>query len=81
MRLLMAFVAQVQETGLCGFPALEDHLVQHAELLRVQASQASPPWSVPEAEAIEGEAGPGHAAVAGGPSGTTAAADPAAPGS
>ena len=40
-RLLLQFVAHVQETGLCGYPPLEAHLHRYAEELRSQAAAAA----------------------------------------
>lgn len=40
-RLLLQFVAHVQETGLCGYPPLEAHLHRYAEELRSQAAEAA----------------------------------------
>lgn len=40
-RLLLQFVAQVQETGLCGYPPLEAHLHRYIEVLRRQADEAA----------------------------------------
>lgn len=40
-RLLLQFIAHVQDTGLCSYPALEAHLHRYAEELRSQAAAAA----------------------------------------
>lgn len=40
-RLLLKFIAHVQDTGLCSYPALEAHLHRYAEELRSQAAAAA----------------------------------------
>lgn len=37
-RLLLAYIARVEQSGLCGYPALETHLHQHAMALKAQAA-------------------------------------------
>ncbi len=37
-RLLLAYIARVEQSGLCGYPALETHLHQHAMALKEQAA-------------------------------------------
>lgn len=45
-RLLLQFIAHVQDTGLCSYPALEAHLQRYSEELR---SRASEPEATPTA--------------------------------
>ncbi|MEB3167967.1 MAG: hypothetical protein VKK97_04460, partial [Synechococcaceae cyanobacterium] len=40
-RLLLQFIAHVQDTGLCSYPGLEAHLHRFAEELRSQAAEAA----------------------------------------
>lgn len=40
-RLLLQFIAHVQDTGLCSYPALEAHLHRYAEELRSQVAAAA----------------------------------------
>ena len=65
-RLLLAFVAHVQDTGLCDFPALDAHLYRYGLDLQAQAiATAAATATVPEPQSLDPSAdGPDSAASA-----------------